>query len=87
MHEMDTLILKTKFQISNQLSTTSQPNYQLKNLKQNVPNDSYNSYNFPTSSNSASSHYSQPSQQFQHAQQFQHPQNESNHGNSQHGYQ
>lgn len=61
IHEMNTLILRTKFQIENQLPTTSQPNYQLKNLIQNVPNASYNSYHFPTSSNLASSHYSQPS--------------------------
>jgi len=54
MHEMDTLILKTKFQIENQLPTTSQPNYHLENLQQNVPTASYNSYNFPTSINSAS---------------------------------
>jgi len=95
MHEMDTLILKTKFQIENQLPTTSQPNYQLENLQQNVPTASYNPYNFPTSINSASSFYSQPSP-FSYAQQFQHPQNisqisgmttdESNTGNTQHGY-
>jgi len=75
MHEMDTLILKTKFQIENQLPSTSQPNYLFENLNQNVPTALYNSYHFPTFGNSASSHYSQPSS-FSYAQQLQHPQNE-----------
>lgn len=61
MHEFDTLIFKTKYQIENQLSTTSQPNHHLENVQQNVPTASYNSYNCPISIHSASLYYFQPS--------------------------
>ena len=58
MHKMDSLIFKTKFQIENELPTTSQLNYHLENLRQNILTASYN---FPTSIHSASSYYFQPS--------------------------
>lgn len=52
MHEIDGLILRTKFQ--NQPPSLSLPGYQFQNVQSNIPSHIYSTYNYPSSATSSS---------------------------------